>query len=155
LVGCLVGAGCAGGPEPASRDASFETGESMLDRCAREDLAPPTERGGDVRAYHCGELTLVEAVVLSASERDVAIAFDEFAAAFAGETPKRVDSVYTSGDARHTWMRLEGKTTSGAAVEAQMVAVVRAGGVRLVTCSTKSAQAPCGPVVASLVHGRQ
>lgn len=119
----------------------------MLARCERD------ERDMDVRAFYCGGLTAVETVVLSASDRDVVIAFDQFAASFSGESPKRVDSVYTSGESRQTWMRLEG-TQNGRPLEAQMVAVVQGEGVRLVTCSTRDETAPCGPVVSSLVHRR-
>ena len=78
---------------------------------------------------------------------------DQFAAAFSGPTTRRVDSVYTAGDARHAWMRLE-RTGDSGPLEAQMVAVATGGGFRLVTCSSRDPEAPCGPVVSSLVHGR-
>ncbi|NUO53857.1 MAG: hypothetical protein HOV80_33860 [Polyangiaceae bacterium] len=142
----LVLSGCAAA-SPAETPEVLEVGDSMLARCERND------QDVDVRAFYCGGLTAVETVVLSASDRDVVIAFEQFAASFSGASPKRIDSVYTAGEARHTWMRLEG-TQDGRPLEAQMVAVAQGGGVRLVTCSTRDETAPCGPIVSSLVHRR-
>lgn len=139
-------AGCASAPPPAEPSKLAE-GDFMLANCHEE------KQDADVRAFHCGKLTAVETLVLSASDHDLHSAFDQFAATFSGPTTRRVDSVYTAGDARHTWMRLEQNGDSGP-VEAQMVAVATGGGVRLVTCSTRDPKAPCGPVVTSLVHGR-
>lgn len=138
--------GCAATPLPNDPEA-LVAGDSMLARCQKET------QDADVTAFHCGSLTAVETIVLSASEREVSVAFDQFAAAFSGPTTRRIDSVYTAGDARHTWMRLERSSTAGP-LEAQMVAVATGGGVRLVTCSTRDPKSPCGPVVSSLVHGR-
>jgi hypothetical protein len=147
FLGCVLAVvGCAASPPPAAPDV-LATGDSILAGCEKD------ESDEDVRAYYCGQLTAVEAVVLSASEHDLDIAFERFAASFSGSSPRRVDSVYSSGEARHTWMRLEGTGDRGT-LEAQMVAVELGGGVRLVTCSTRDAKTPCGPVVSSLVHGK-
>lgn len=135
--------GCVAGPEPvAVRD-----GESMLAECQESVPAP------DVRAWECRDLTAVETVVLSAEPRDLELAFDGFAARFGGEHPRRIDSVYTRGDTRHVAMRLEGDGSLGAVVDAQMVAISIGGGFKLVTCSSKAADKPCGPVIELLVHG--
>ena len=42
-------------------------------------------------------------VVLTATERDIAMAFDGFAASFGGDGLKRVDSMYAKGDTRLAW----------------------------------------------------
>lgn len=118
---------------------------TLLARCER--LEDP-----DLRSWHCGGLTAVETVVSSASERELALAFEHFAARFGGDRPRRVDSAYVRGEARHTAIRLEGEGPRGEQVEAQMVAVVEGDGVRLVTCSTRDAAAACAPVVAHLVE---
>lgn len=142
----LVLVGCAAAPPPNDTKV-LDAGDSLLARCQKDT------QDADVTAFRCGSLTAVETIVLSASEREVGIAFDQFAASFSGPTTRRIDSVYAAGDARHTWMRLERSGTSGP-LEAQMVAVATGGGVRLVTCSTRDPKVPCGPVVSSLVHGR-
>lgn len=143
LVSGSIGAGCADPPVPvAPRD-----GESMLAECLESEPAP------DVRAWECRDLTAVETVVLSAEPRDLQLAFDGFAARFGGEHPRRIDSVYTRGDTRHVAMRLEGDGSLGAVVDAQMVAVAIGSGFKLVTCSSKAADKPCGPIIDLLVHG--
>ena len=104
-----------------------------------------------VTTWTCGsELVLVESWVPSASERELADAFDGFAASL-GETPRRVDSVYAVGGARHTAMRLEGSGQPGALVDAQMVAIATGSGVRLVTCSNKDPKRSCGAATSGLV----
>ncbi len=137
LMGCTE----ARGPV-APRD-----GESMLADCQESVPAP------DVRAWECRDLTAVETLVLAAEPRDLELAFDGFAARFGGEHPRRIDSVYTRGDSRHVIMRLEGDGSLGAVVDAQMVAIAIGGGFKLVTCSSKAASKPCGPVIDLLVHG--
>ena len=135
--------GCAAGPEAvAPRD-----GETMLAECQESEPAP------DVRAWECRDLTAVETLVLAAEPRDLELAFDGFAARFGGPHPRRIDSVYTRGDTRHVAMRLEGDGTLGAIVDAQMVAIAIGGGFKVVTCSSKAAAKPCGPVIELLVHG--
>ncbi len=145
LSGALLSACAAASPPEAP---VLEHGDAMLARCDKDEQEP------DVRAFRCGQLTAVETVVLAASPQEIALAFDQFAARFPGQSPRRVDSVYTAGQSRHTWMRLEGSGEAGRPVEAQMVAVVTGDGARLVICSSRDPDAPCGPVVASLVHAR-
>lgn len=130
--------------------------------CAAEALPPPRpadalagcleeRQSEDVTAWTCGPLTVVETLVLDASPEDVALAFDGFARNFGGVAPKRLDSTYAAGEARHKAVKLESMTESGEPTEAQMIAVAVGSGYRLVTCATKDARRPCGPVMASLV----
>lgn len=134
--------GTAAPPPPPAPDA-----EQLLARCARE-------ANEEVTSWSCANLTAVETLVLSASEQDIALAFDGFAANFSGQAVKRVDAKYIQGDTRHTAMRLEGHGPGGQTLEAQMVAVAIGNGVRLVTCSSKDSRSPCGPVIELLVHER-
>ena len=140
--GAALGA-CTPGPVAAP---AAPAGGPTLAHCEEE------RQDADVRSFHCGGLTAVETTLLSATDHDVGVAFDQFAAAFSGPSTRRVDSVYTAGAERQTWMRLERATPRGA-LEAQMVAVATGGGVRLVTCSTRDPKVQCGPVVSSLGHG--
>ncbi len=122
----------------------------MLARCERSV-------DHDVTSWSCDGLTAVDAVVLHATEKDIASAFEGFAATFGAEAARRVDSVYHKGNARHATMRIEGQGPEGSRVEAQMVAVQIGDGVHLVTCSSKprpfaAREAPaCAPVVEHLV----
>lgn len=127
-------------------------GEQLLARCTQEDSPPHADE--HVTSWSCANLTAVETLVLSASDQDIALAFDGFAANFSGQAVKRVDAKYIQGDTRRTAMRLEGHGPTGQAIEAQMVAVAIGNGVRLITCSSKDAASPCGPVIEMLVHDR-
>ncbi len=148
FLGGVLWVGCASGAptEPATGASELAVGADVLSHCAAD------AHELDVRAWSCERLTAVETFVESASEHDVAQAIDGFAASFPANSPKRVDSVYAVGNARHTWVRLEGTSSRGEPVEAQMVAVAMGPSVRLVTCSSHG-DATCGPVVAQLVHG--
>jgi hypothetical protein len=147
FCGGLLLAGCGSGEvAPARAPSELAVGAEFLAHC------PADASELDVRAWSCDRLTAVETFVESASDRDVAQAIDGFAASFPANSPRRVDSVYAVGNARHTWVRLEGTTSRGEPVEAQMVAVAMGPSVRLVTCSSHGDVA-CGPVVAELVHG--
>lgn len=159
-----------------SRSSSIAALACFLAACgAREPLAPTSDAGSwldacqevreapDVTAFHCGDLTAVEAVVLSTTDREIAFAFDEFEANFGGSGVRRVDSEYAKGDARHRIMRLEGKGPRGEVIDAQMAAISVGHGARLVTCSdrrpvARDPQLPSGPscqeIVAFLVHDR-
>ncbi|NUP08789.1 MAG: hypothetical protein HOW73_22300 [Polyangiaceae bacterium] len=156
LVIAFVGvvAGCVRTAEVASQS----DGALLLDACQQQRESP------EVTAWYCGDLTAIEAVVLSATDREVALAFDEFAANFAGKSVKRVDSEYAKGEARHKTMRLEGQGRAGESLEGEMVAVSIGNGVRLVTCSNRTdpakprghtvpATPSCGAVVSHLVYG--
>ena len=135
----LFAIGCAEPPKAP------EAPTLSLTNCAEER---PSQ---DVTAWSCGPLTAVETLIIDASPDDIAMAFDGFAANFGGKTPKRIDSLYHTGERRHSAMRLEGLTESGAPQEAQMVAVSIGSGYRLVTCATKDLQTPCGPIISALV----
>lgn len=136
---------CAAAPDRAQAPRSV----GVLDGCAIQREAD------EVTSVRCGDLLAVEAVVLSATEQEVAAAFDEFASSFgAVRAPRRVESEYVKGDARHRSMRLEGDDRTGAPLEAQMLAVMVGSGARLVTCSARvhAAGSPsCAEVVAELV----
>ncbi|MBK6517468.1 MAG: hypothetical protein IPM79_10400 [Polyangiaceae bacterium] len=138
-------AGCAGGGQsaPPPREAG------LLDACVVQREAD------EVTSVRCGELLAVEALVLSATEQEIAAAFDDFAVSFGGAgVPRRVESEYAKGDARYKTMRLEGTDRAGAPLEAQMVAVLVGNGARLVTCSSKAAVAgapTCGDVISELM----
>jgi hypothetical protein len=139
--------GCAACSRVGRVPVAPETdGARFLARCERQRADP------DVTSWNCGNLTAVEAVVSTASDRDVTAAFDGFAATFGGDGSRRVDSNYASGAAHHTAMRIEGRAASGEAVEARMVAVRIGGGVRLYTCSSRASD-ECGPVLEHLVQG--
>jgi hypothetical protein len=144
VVGALA-SGCGGaeaGPSAARGDVD------PLSRCAE------TREGSDFRSWSCGDhLTAIETWVEVASDRDVKLAIDGFAATFPAASPKRVDSIWAVGNARHTWVRLEGTSNRGQPLEAQMVAVEMGEGVRLVTCQAQGPEEACGPVVAKLVDG--
>lgn len=144
--------GCA---QPRAIGPTHDVG-MLLDRCQEQRDSP------DVTAWTCGDLTAVEAVVLSATDREISMAFEDFASNFGGRDVRRVDSAYAKGDTRHTTMRLEGRGKKGESLEAQMVAVVVGRGVRLVTCSDKigtgqqdvlPAKPTCGEVITHLVQG--
>jgi hypothetical protein len=75
----------------------------LLDACVVQREAD------EVTSVRCGELLAVEALVLSATEQEIAAAFDDFAVSFGGAgVPRRVESEYAKGDARYKTMRLEG-----------------------------------------------
>ncbi len=135
----LLSSGCAEPPKAP------ESPTMSLADCAEE------RQSQDVTSWTCGPLTAVETLILDASTEDIAMAFDGFAVNFGGRTPKRIDSIYHTGERRHAAMRLEGLTDSGAQQEAHMVAVSIGSGYRLVTCATKDLQAPCGPIMNALV----
>lgn len=149
LVVAFALAGCAK-PTPAAAPLDGAAGARMLARCERT-----ADR--DVTSWSCDGLTAVDAIVLHATEKDVASAFEGFAATFGGEGARRVDSFFHKGNARHVTMRIEGQGPEGRGVEAQMVAVQVGEGVHLVTCSSKARpfsarEAPaCAPVVEHLV----
>lgn len=141
---------CGASAPPPARSPS--NGAQLLARCARD--ASPPQAAEQVTSWSCEDLTAVETLVLSASDQDIALAFDGFAANFPGHGVKRVDAKYIQGDTRRTAMRLEGNGPSGETIEAQMVAVAIGNGVRLVTCSSKDRRSPCGPVIEMLVQER-
>jgi len=146
LSGASLAWGCAASeaaPEKVVRQPPMDAAR-LLSRCERLENDP------DVTSWSCGKLTVVQTMVEAASEREVAMAFDGFAASFGAGDARRVDSTYVRGG--HAAMRLEGKGPRGEPIEAQMVAVAVGNGVRLVTCSTKDAWTPCAPVVAHLVQ---
>ncbi len=144
LLAALLGLGAPACSPPAV--APTTTLESTLADCTELQPAP------EVRSWECGGLVAVETLVLSVEARDLELAFDGFEQSFGGKSPRRIDSVYTAGDAKHTAMRLEGQSEQGAPVEAHMVAVSLGDGVKLVTCSSKDPAKSCGPVIAELVQ---
>lgn len=154
LAGLFMGGTGCGRPATSPDDPADLDAEAMLSRCDHQQDAE------DVTSWRCGELLAIEAVVLPANDRDIKLAFDDFAATFGGASVRRVDSIYTKGDSRVSAMRLEGEGPNGEALEAQMVAVMVGSGVRMVTCSNRSTStrrpvgevsASCGAVVAHLV----
>lgn len=115
-------------------------------------------RDPDLRAWECGELTAIETFVETAGPEDVNEVIDGFAAKFGGKNPRRIDSVLTAaaaaeGEVRRSWVRLEGTSDAGDPVEAELVAESRGNSLRLVTCSTRGTDLPCGPVMALIVQG--
>src|SRR5688572_31550944 len=73
-------AGCG---RPASVAVTPPDAGMVLDRCQEQRESP------EVTAWHCGDLTAIEAVVLAASEREIAMAFDDFASNFGGTNVRR------------------------------------------------------------------
>lgn len=148
LAGSVL-AGCAT-PEVPRVVAAPET-PHLLSSC-REHFDP------DLRAWECGELTAIESFVEQAGPAEVTEVIDGFAAKFGGKNPRRVDSVLTAaaapaGEVRRSWVRLEGTSDAGDRVEAELIAESRGTSLRLVTCSTRAADRPCGPVMALIASG--
>ncbi|MFO0552620.1 MAG: hypothetical protein U0271_29790 [Polyangiaceae bacterium] len=144
LVAVFGAVGC-GAATPPAREPD---GAAILGACTE---LHPSE---DVSSWECGHgVTAVEAFVNSASEREISIAFDEFAQSFGVAGARRVDSLYTSGNTRNLAVRIDADAASGEFLDAQMVAVTMGRGVRLVTCSSRDRAAPCSPLIAALVQG--
>lgn len=135
---------------------------SLLAACAGPAL-PPAETGGPLAGCHmeddgqartwtCGELIALEFASDPATEVEARVVLDKFASDLAESRAVRTDVRWALGAESFPSVRLEGTTVEGRRFTAQMIVVSRPDGARVVQCASKSATAPCEPVLDHLVR---
>jgi len=136
---------------------------ALLAACAGPALPPaksggplagcPVEDEGQARTWTCGELIALEFAADPATEVEARAVLDKFASDLAESRAIRTDVRWALGSESFPSVRLEGTTAEGRRFTAQMIVISRPDGARVVQCASKSATAPCEPVLDHLVRG--